>query len=410
MRKQVLSLFILFILPVIGQNIISQLKKQLPQPLGAIYLQSMMQTAKIKIDSIGINDQNKTIEIFAGLPLSYMPMREETVNSIYDSIRYYLPRQQKEYTLSVFTDQREITSLIPNYHRQTIEKDRNRNLIHNVSTPLTKNISSPFSSFTKGLDNNHIAMWQSHGWYYEQKLSRWEWQRARIFQTVEDIYTQSYVVPFLLPMLENAGANVLLPRERDYNKTEIIVDNDKNINAQSLYKETVRKEAWLNWQDSSIPGFAHTKEYYLDGENPFKMGKARQIKTITDGVEHFAEWIPAIPKKDKYGVYVSYQTFDNSTEEANYKVYHAGGETEFQVNQKMGGGTWIFLGHFTFDKDKKHRVVLSNKTRNAGEIVSADAVKIGGGMGNIARLPNPGGFEKETPRAPIKCQQKKKLL
>ena len=33
----------------------------------------------------------------------------------------------------------------------------------------------------------------SHGWYYEPKLDRWEWQRARIFQTVEDLYTQSYV-------------------------------------------------------------------------------------------------------------------------------------------------------------------------------------------------------------------------
>ncbi|HBX21035.1 MAG TPA: hypothetical protein DEF88_11365, partial [Porphyromonadaceae bacterium] len=66
----------------------------------------------------------------------------------------------------------------------------------------------------------------SHGWYYEQKLSRWEWQRARIFQTVEDLYTQSYVVPFLVPMLENAGANVLLPRERDYNTHEIIIDNN----------------------------------------------------------------------------------------------------------------------------------------------------------------------------------------
>ncbi len=83
-------------------------------------------------------------------------------------------------------------------------------------------ISAPFAP-TNGLQNRHIAMWQSHGWYYEAKLNRWEWQRARIFQTVEDLYTQSYVLPFLVPMLENSGANVLLPRERDWQTAEVIV-------------------------------------------------------------------------------------------------------------------------------------------------------------------------------------------
>ena len=410
MRKQVLSIFFLTVLFAIGQNNAPQLKEQLSKPLATVYLQSMKQSAKIKIDSIGVNDQEKTIEIYAGLPLSYMPMREDIVNSIYDSIRYYLPQQQKKYTLSVFTDQQEITNLIPNYHRQTIIKDKSRIQTHKVVTPLTKNISSPLPLFTKGLGNNHIAMWQSHGLYYEQKLSRWEWQRARIFQTVEDLYTQSYVVPFLLPMLENAGANVLLPRERDYNKTEIIVDNDNTINSNSLYKEKARKTAWLNWQDTSVPGFAHTKPQYLDGENPFKMGTARQIKSITDGAESLVEWIPKITNKDKYGVYVSYQSFENSTEEAHYKIYHSGGETDYLVNQKMGGGTWIFLGYFTFEKDKNHRVILSNKTSKADEIVTADAVKFGGGMGNIARLPHPGGFEKENAKSSDKQSAQEKTL
>ena len=67
----------------------------------------------------------------------------------------------------------------------------------------------------KGLDGKVIAMWQSHGFYFEPKLNRWEWQRARIFQTVEDLYTQSFVMPYLMPMLENAGAYVMSPRERD---------------------------------------------------------------------------------------------------------------------------------------------------------------------------------------------------
>ena len=82
---------------------------------------------------------------------------------------------------------------------------------------------------TEGLYGRHIAMWQSHGYYYEQKLLRWEWQRARIFQTVEDVFTQSFVLPFLVPMLERAGAVVLLPRERDWQIEEIISDNDATV-------------------------------------------------------------------------------------------------------------------------------------------------------------------------------------
>ncbi|MBR4756840.1 MAG: hypothetical protein IK076_07855, partial [Bacteroidales bacterium] len=68
--------------------------------------------------------------------------------------------------------------------------------------------------FPKGLSGRTIALWQSHGRYYEEKKERWEWQRAPLFQTVEDMYTQSYVLPFLIPMLENAGAYVMTPRER----------------------------------------------------------------------------------------------------------------------------------------------------------------------------------------------------
>lgn len=408
MRKKTLLILSLIVLTTTAQNTTPWLKQKLSQTLASIYLQNMKQSAIIKIDSIDIDYRGKKIDVYTSVSLSYMPMREETVNTIYDSIRHYLPQQQKDYALSLFTDQQEITNLIPNFYRISTAKDLDRAQAHNVAAPLTKNISLPIGSFTKGLGYNHIALWQSHGWYYEQKLNRWEWQRARIFQTVEDIYTQSYVVPFILPMLENAGANVLLPRERDYNKVEIIVDNNnKTINSTSTYKETNNKGTWSN---TPLTGFAHTKEYYLDGENPFTQGTARQVNTITDGKESLAKWIPTIPKKDKYAVYVSYQSFDNSTEEAHYRIYHAGGETDYLVNQKMGGGTWIFLGHFLFDKNKNHRVVLSNKTRSAGEIVTADAVKIGGGMGNIARLPHPDGFEKENVKSSDKLSTLNKTV
>jgi hypothetical protein len=379
--------------PVFSQEIANeQLKKNLNSCLSNIYKETLLRPGRVTVDSIATNTRKKTIELYTNLSLSFLPMRENTVSLIYDSIRFYLPQEQQHYRLNVFSDGQEISELVPNIYRKNIPKNKDRIIAHRVKTPLTTKLSAPVKTFDKGLTNNHIALWHSHGYYYEQKLGRWEWQRARIFQTVEDLYTQSYVVPFLVPMLENAGANVLLPRERDYNTHEIIVDNNGS-SPNSLYTETNGKQHWL---PADSAGFANSKTQYLDGENPFKMGSARKVKTISRGNESLAVWTPDIPEKGTYGVYVSYQTVKNSTDDALYSVYHAGGRTDFLVNQQMGGGTWIFLGYFTFDKGSDHKITLSNRSKHAGRIVTADAVKIGGGMGNIARLPHPEGYEKDN--------------
>ena len=105
----------------------------------------------------------------------------------------------------------------------------------NVHAQIVKNMDKPYTP-SKGLTNKHIALWQSHGCYYEFSTNRWEWQRARLFQTVEDKFTQGFVLPYLVPMLEKAGAYVMMPRERDTNPYEVIVDNDGK-EASSPYNE-----------------------------------------------------------------------------------------------------------------------------------------------------------------------------
>lgn len=251
-------------------------------------------------------------------------------------------------------------------------------------TPLVQELTSP-NRPKYGLSNRHIAMWQSHGRYYEAKLDRWEWQRCRLLQTVEDLYTQSYVLPFLVPMLEQAGANVLIPRERDWSSFEAIVDNDGNsFQPKAKYSEYNGKESWKN---GTGKGFAYLRKTYTNFENPFTEGTYRMVTSIKNGQESKAEWIPQIDQTGEYAVYVAYHTVPGSTNSARYTVYHRGGISEFKVNQQMGGGTWIYLGKFVFDKNlgKSQRIVLSNKTDKAGEVVTADAIKIGGGMGNIGR-------------------------
>ena len=382
------------------------LKYNLGKSLTNIYRETMLRPGRVTVDSIAVNERKKRIAFYTNLSLSYLPMRKHTVQLIYDSVRFHLPAKQKKYLIAVISDDQEISLLVPNFYRDR-QRDKNRIITHKIKTPLVTDLSTPAGTFSKGLQNNHIALWQSHGWYYEQKLGRWEWQRARIFQTVEDLYTQSYVLPFLVPMLENAGANVLLPRERDYNKTELIIDNDDPKSGTSPYSETNGKEAWSN---TNSAGFANPRDIYQDGENPFRMGTARQVRTTNRGEESIAAWHPDIPAKGRYGVYVSYQTVKNSSDDALYSVHHTGGKTDFRVNQQMGGGTWIFLGYFDFEKGKNHQITLSNKSGRNGRVVTADAVKIGGGMGNIARMPHPEGFEAENTKSSDILTKKETLV
>ena len=112
------------------------------------------------------------------------------------------------------------------------------------------------------------------------------------------------------------------------------------------------------------------------------------MQTVTDGRESRAEWSADLPASGEYAVYVSYKTVERSSEDALYTVRHLGGESRFAVNQTMGGGTWIYLGTFRFAAGQNPALVtLSNRSSKKNRVVTADAVKIGGGMGNVARTP-----------------------
>ena len=251
--------------------------------------------------------------------------------------------------------------------------------------PLVEEISG--LKFTKGLSGRNIAVWQSHGIYFDYSAERWQWQRPCLFQTVEDMFTQSFVLPYLVPMLENAGAYILMPRERDIQRNEVIADFDVIDEAygSAYYKETGK------WTDAGA-GFAAMKPVYTGIENPFTTGSARKAECVMQGSrsEATAVWRPEIPERGEYAVYISYKSLPESTSKAHYTVHHLGGNSEFIVNQKIGGGTWIYLGTFEFGKGSDGYVSLTNVVPEGYEsekknLVTADAVRFGGGMGNIAR-------------------------
>lgn len=346
-----------------------------------------MGIGKIKVKTVKISSKKRTVTVDFNDSFADLPLTKESVKTFTADLKKSFGNSYRNYKFILTAGGRDVNGLVKDV---TVIKKTHANFVTPVDT---------YAKHAKGLSGDIIAMWQSHGWYFEPELNRWEWQRARIFQTVEDLYTQSYVLPFLVPMLENAGAYVMLPRERDTNDVEIIVDNDGKL-AQNGY---VEDNASKVWKEGTGEGFAYARKQYEVNQNPFREGTFRMVSATTDANKvSKASWFAEFPEAGEFAVYVSYATLKNSAEDVEYTVNHMGGSDKFIVNQKMGGGTWIYLGKFPFASGKAALpvVTVSNLSKKSSAVVTADAVKIGGGMGNIARIVKDDPESKNNPYNP----------
>ena len=337
--------------------------------------------ATYHLSSLVVNDSLQTVDITASTRLSELLFNDDMAETIYQEIGELLPDSIQTYDLTIKTNGWDLRQLVPNRLREHKDKARTWGNTDYHGRPWVSNASRPYE-ISEGLQNRHIALWASHGRYFNVKDSTWKWQRPPLFGTREDLFTPTIVTPYLIPMLQNAGAVVFTPRERDWQRNEFIVDNDT---PETGYSETNGHHAW---QKTGAIGFAWHPGTYQDFENPFNEGTARMAAT-TDKLKNQSEvvWMPAITESGNYAIYVSYQTTDKSVDDAHYTVWHQGVPTEIRVNQQMGEKTWVYLGNFYFDEGQSRRncVTLSNLSRHHHGVVTADAVRFGGGMGNIDR-------------------------
>ena len=330
------------------------------------------------------------LDFYFSSEMGEYPWRDDDIPWIKETICSLMPGNYTSFSIgNVYAKNKDISkSTVPHIGNSGQPSAYSLSVPDPETRPFVRRIGD--MEVSRGMYGRTIALWQSHGKYYDEADKRWKWQRAPLHRTVEDMYTQSYVLPFLIPMLENAGAYIMTPRERDTQVREFIIDNDKAFTEARI--SPVRKSGTYgeqgSWTDAGT-GFADPKKTYRLGDNPFTMGTARRVPVSSDGkATAVAKWIPGIEENGTYAVYVSYKTLTNSTSCAHYSVYHRGGKTEFSVNQNIGGGTWIYLG--TFDMDADSYVELDNAVPQGdkvatGTIVTADAVKIGGGVGKYER-------------------------
>jgi len=228
-------------------------------------------TDSIVLSSAVLSDNN--IRIRFNKTAATVIVNDNKLSAMTDSVRKWTGNKG---TVTFYAEQRALSSLLP--RKWNIGK---------ANTPIVDR--SQVYGQQGELYGRIFAIWNSHGRYYEKSLERWEWQRARLFTTVEDLLSSSFVLPFLAPMLENAGANVLLPRERD-----------TQSHVSIAYKGN----------DGSIAS--------------------------------------EVPEDGEYGVFVRYG--ENPSGKVTYTVNHTGGSSKYVVDQTQGFGMWIFLGKHHFSK------------------------------------------------------------
>lgn len=246
------------------------------------------------------------------------------------------------------------------------------------------------------LSNRTVFLNQSHGWFDDFTWSgnRWRVQRGNTCDTLEDFASSEFMSLYVLPMLRNAGAKVMTVRESDFQTNMVIVDNSDTAVAlpNGRYTETG------SWANSSLRGFVHKTTAAWVGKtiNPFNQGTSqnRLSSNLTAGAPTAtATWTANIPASGYYNVYASWSPFSGRALDAQYLVHHSGGISEVRMNQRIDGFTWVLLGNWYFEAgapENERKVVLTNhSTAGGGAVnVSADAVRWGGGMGDVARHTN----------------------
>ena len=245
-----------------------------------------------KVESIVIDGKKCTVEI--GEHLSNIPMNDSIVADIYDSLRAQLPPSYSQYKLSIVSRKHPIEAFIPNYLRKKGDVDKSRFLPYKTGQVALTHLSNPWKP-SQGLLNRNIALWNSHGLYYDKNNNKIRWQRPALFGTVEDMLSTQIVLNYLLPMLRNAGAEVYMPRERD-------------------------------WHSEGV-----------------ELGALRQAqgphgqRSVTEKV-----FKGRVTHPDTYWVRVAYPTGCKATK-LQCEVKHGGVTTKYQINTTIGGDTWLYL-------------------------------------------------------------------
>ena len=163
--------------------VIKDTQKESIQKAVASLLPDKMGIGNLKANAIEVVDDSIKVDLSENF--GDIPFTRESVTKLKSDIKSVLGEDFGNHNVYLTIAGNDIENYFSDFEASYQRK-------HNsFITPVDAN-----RQYKKGLSGNIVAVWPSHGWYFEPYLNRWEWQRARLFQTVEDMYTHSYMIPF----------------------------------------------------------------------------------------------------------------------------------------------------------------------------------------------------------------------
>ncbi|TFG70925.1 MAG: hypothetical protein E4H27_05440, partial [Anaerolineales bacterium] len=154
-----------------------------------------------------------------------------------------------------------------------------------------------------------------HGWHWTSV--GWRTQRIVYQGFIEDHNNAEVVDQYLIPYLENAGAKVVPVRERDWNASRDIADNE---DGGGVFVTTG------TWTASELIGYNGSHYQWA----PSKVGSANATAT----------WNLQVDQTNDYAVYAWVKPGDNRVPDAHYSIHHAGGQADVYLDQRIGPETW----------------------------------------------------------------------
>jgi MYXO-CTERM domain-containing protein len=211
------------------------------------------------------------------------------------------------------------------------------------------------------LSAGHGFVWVAGGWHT---------QRGNTNGIVEDLVSIEAVNQYLIPYLHAMGAYVVTVREADVRAERVIVDDEQ----ATIEGAPTEGPADVGWGEVALP-------IVSDATAPFGSGGARTLVSAAASTGSLV-YAPEIPATGYYQVYVSYVQGQDRAPDAHWVVHHSGGQTEFRLDQRRHGSTWVLLGEFHFEAGaviEEASVRVYDDSASPGALVSADAVRLGGG-------------------------------
>lgn len=245
--------------------------------------------------------------------------------------------------------------------RRTLRQvlDRGAAVLSRTDASTQRLVTSP-SVAGYALAGKRIAVSPGHGYYWHPTLG-WTTQRPLIGGLIEDIHTNEIAIRYLIPYLENMGAEVVSCRDVGEMPSEGIVDDDP---PSSRFRTTG------TWTESSYYGYLGGKYRYA-----FTSPVANSVAT----------WTYSIPRTGYWPIHAWLRAGVNRSSDARYEIRHGDTTSVVRIDQKQNDAVFVPLGTWWFEQGETATVSLDNQSATTGSVVIADAIRFGNGLGTIVR-------------------------